>query len=460
MRAPGFFHNIPGTGTKTTLAQKISLILFGLLLGLLILESTLRLCGFIILASAGQRNLQALRRKDTCRILCIGESTTYRQYPPFLEELLNQRSPDRKFSVIDRGVAGTNSSSIMSRLEAELDKYHPDIVVAMMGINDPPYRSSLPSFFFGSLRTYKLLTMLASSLEARIASFRLRGKAALPVPPEGRAAREYAEFGRLCYEKRDFPGAESALLNAIRLNPEYYDAYIWLGGLYQDCGREKEAESAYKIAASLRPGNAEPRVRLSQIYRSQRREFLIRKNFMEAIMADPGGARSYLELGLSYWCTDPDFTRRLFEDALVHNPGNDRLYAALGLLYESVGKTDLSRECFLKAEGLRRVHFNRETAANYRRLKNILDRRGIRLVCVQYPMRSIEPLKRMLSYCSRGVIFVDNQDLFRDAVRRDGYLAYFKDIFGGDFGHCTEKGNRMLADSIARAILSSDKPIP
>jgi hypothetical protein len=77
------------------------------------------------------------------------------------------------------------------------------------------------------------------------------------------------------------------------------------------------------------------------------------------------------------------------------------------------------------------------------------------VVCVQYPMRSIEPLKRIFEDNKEGVIFVDNEKIFRDAVKEEGSDVYFRDMFGGDFGHCTAKGNRLLAENIANAILEN-----
>ena len=67
-------------------------------------------------------------------------------------------------------------------------------------------------------------------------------------------------------------------------------------------------------------------------------------------------------------------------------------------------------------------------------------------------MRSIESLKKIFEG-QTGVIFVDNERIFKDAVKREGYKEYFKDMFGGDFGHCTPKGNRLLAENIADVIL-------
>ncbi|HTY44819.1 MAG TPA: hypothetical protein VMD52_02360, partial [Patescibacteria group bacterium] len=93
------------------------------------------------------------------------------------------------------------------------------------------------------------------------------------------------------------------------------------------------------------------------------------------------------------------------------------------------------------------------TVTNYRALKEALDKQGIRLVCVQYPMRDIGPLRRAFQDNQEGIVFVDNEKPFKDAVKKDGYNTYFKDMFGGDFGHCTDKGNKLLAENIANAIV-------
>ncbi len=52
-----------------------------------------------------------------------------------------------------------------------------------------------------------------------------------------------------------------------------------------------------------------------------------------------------------------------------------------------------------------------------------------------------------------SIVFVDNEQIFKDAVGRDGFSAYFTDAFAGDFGHCTKKGNRLLAEHVADAIM-------
>ena len=68
-------------------------------------------------------------------------------------------------------------------------------------------------------------------------------------------------------------------------------------------------------------------------------------------------------------------------------------------------------------------------------------------------MRNVDPLKRIFRGNDKGIIFVDNEKIFKDAVAGDGYQKYFRDIFGGEFGHCTEEGNRLLAKNAASVIL-------
>ena len=53
----------------------------------------------------------------------------------------------------------------------------------------------------------------------------------------------------------------------------------------------------------------------------------------------------------------------------------------------------------------------------------------------------------------KGVIFVDNESLFKDAVKRSGYKEYFVDMFAGDFGHFSKKSDKLLAQNVAEVIL-------
>lgn len=97
--------------------------------------------------------------------------------------------------------------------------------------------------------------------------------------------------------------------------------------------------------------------------------------------------------------------------------------------------------------------YNLATRNNYRGLKEIaMGKKKLKLVCVQYPLQSIEPLKRIFQR-QEGIIFVDNEYLFKEAIQKTNYKDYFIDMFAGDFGHCSDRGNELLAKNIASAIL-------
>ncbi|HTY45921.1 MAG TPA: tetratricopeptide repeat protein, partial [Patescibacteria group bacterium] len=302
------------------------------------------------------------------------------------------------FSVIDRGVIATDTPAILRRLEENLATYKPDMVVAMMGFNDRRivYYDDIPeadTLLFKYCKTYRLLRLLYNRLVKKALH--------APEPQDGQEPgrlrvqdaqrKKDIELGRLYRSQNQLSQAESSFKEAIETAPQSSGAYIELGWVYRTQGKLSQAEAAFKKAAELESQN--------------------------------------------------DHTY------------DGRAYEALAILYGIMDKPELARAYIEKADRMRSKKSNPITAQNYQRLKETLDRQGIRLVCVQYPMRSIGPLKKMFRGEEGNIIFIDNEKLFKDAVHGENYAAYFQDAFGGDFGHCTDKGNRLLAANIADAIV-------
>ncbi|MDD2680269.1 MAG: tetratricopeptide repeat protein [Candidatus Omnitrophica bacterium] len=171
------------------------------------------------------------------------------------------------------------------------------------------------------------------------------------------------------------------------------------------------------------------------------------------IELNPKDDKAYTGLG---WCYQHqgNFAQAedAFKKAIELNPKNDNAYGAILVLYEETGRAGLAKEYAKKVNRLRLEYHKPVTVNNYRKLKEILAKRGIRLVCVQYPMCSVEPLEKIFEK-DEGVIFVDNEATFKAMVKKSGFQAVFRDMFGGDFGHCTPKGNKLLAENIANVIL-------
>jgi tetratricopeptide (TPR) repeat protein len=305
---------------------KIALIIFGFFLFLVLLEAGLRLGGFILLSVQEYGNRQSLKQKGAYRIMCLGESTTQGQYPPYLEKILNQRHTGMRFSVIDKGVAGTNSARILARLESNLAQCHPDMVVAMIGINDEepqiPYEvAPIPTpkimLFFESFRTYKLTRLLWLRILAKAKEI----KSYMPNQNKERPRKIPAHLGgaglKGAHTKQPSPAStEDAFKKAIELNPQSDRAYVGLGRLYRDQGKLSQAEDVFKKAIELNPKNVDAHIELGWAYRDQRK------------LSQAEGA---------------------FKKAIELNPRSDRAYAGLGRLYRDQGKLSQAKDALEKA---------------------------------------------------------------------------------------------------------------
>jgi len=263
----------------------------------------------------------------------------------------------------------------------------------------------------------------------------------------------YGDLGKLD-EKLDI------LLKALKINPNGDNIYCELGWHYEYLGKLDKAEEIYKKALVINPKNAKAAHHLYLLYVQLKRFDDI--DAVISVMEEPpisGGFRDaredirYSILG-GYHAIRQEYeaAEGIYKKAMKQNPTDGRWYASLALCYFNQGKYELASMYFDRAKELRLKYVNPSTHHNYNAIKRIVLKRGISLVCVQYPLRSIEPLKNLL-YPNKGIIFVDNEKLFKMAIKDSKYDEYFRDNFAGDFGHCSDRGNKLLAENIAHVIL-------
>jgi len=454
---------------KTSLFQRIALVSFGLFLAVMILEIGLRIGGLAILSMQEYRNLQSIKQKGEFRIMCLGESTTQNQYPLYLEEILNQSNLGVKFSVIDKGIGSINTMVILGQLESNLDKYQPDMVVTMMGVNDGgghiPYEAASASKIILTLRsfkTYKLARLLWLHMTTKFKEVSkkqnsVQQEQSSEKAPEFNPKNDfvYAELGWIYRGQGKFIESEQTFKKALELNPGNDLAYAGLGKLYSDQVKFSESEQMLKKALELNSNNDTAYTDLGWLYRNQKKIAEAEQLFKKALELNPSDGSAQIGLGGLYR-DQGKFTEaeQLFKKAIEFDPDTDFLYGSLATIYSEIGNDELSKMYAEKTNGLRNKYYNSVTVDNYRALKQILDKRKIRLICVQYPMRDTEPLKKIFKEeTENSIVFVDNEKIFKDAVRKGSYKKYFVDMFGGDFGHCTDEGNRLLAGNIADSIL-------
>ncbi len=121
--------------------QAVGLVFLGVLICLVLLETGLRVAGFVY----NQRYYKAQKQKADYRVFCVGESTTFgvgandpehENYPHQLEMLLNQGFPSVKSRCSFDQNIGFNTSQVLYNLPASLERDQPDVVIIMAGINN------------------------------------------------------------------------------------------------------------------------------------------------------------------------------------------------------------------------------------------------------------------------------------------------------------------------------------
>lgn len=436
----------------------------------------MRLAGGVYLYWQDYQNSRALQREDKgeYRILCLGESTTAlggeNSYPAQLERILNQKLKGRHFSVINKGLPGMDTTVIISELRRNIAIYRPRMIIAMMGINDlqPPDKG----LFFKikarlkTLRVYKLFRMLWERLRSKEVlrdMYLERGEYHLErqhyyeaqelfekaVELFPRQASGYLGLAKCYVEQGMYPQMQKMLDMAQGLSgADPYD-YISSGWVYYDAKDFLKAESCFKKAIELSPSDYDLYIEMGQFYDACKSFPEAEWNFKKAIKLMPGNDNSwpYSVLGWHYFERGMfKQAEELFSKALAIGPEEDS-YMDFGVLRQAQGRYEEAEEFFKKGA----VAFN-VTKRNCNILEDIAVAKDIKLVCVQYPMRKIEDLKQMFD-SARGIVFVDNERVFKDALKEGRFEDYFSDRFAGDFGHCTPLGNNILADNIAQVII-------
>ena len=250
-----------------------------------------------------------------------------------------------------------------------------------------------------------------------------------------------------------FSQAQEAFKKALELNPGNDSAYTGLGWLYRDKREFKQVEYLFKKALEINPRNDYAYAGLGWFYRDQLKFSQGEEAFKKALEINPENDNAYTGLVRLYRFQGKNIQGgELFRKAIELNPRDDRAYRAILALYREANNLELVQEYIEKAAQSRLQYYNPVTVNNYRLLKEILDKHKVKLVCVQYPMRNVESLKKIFAQ-EEGILFVDNQRIFQEALTKASFNEYFSDMCAGDFGHCTEKGNRLLACNIADRIL-------
>jgi len=568
-----------------SVTRKLGLLLVGGVVAFLMLEVALRYGGYIFLARQEFTNRrQLLQNKSQLRILCLGESTTAvggdMAYPAQLEEMLVRVFPgSHRVAVINKGIPGANSERLVAAAPAWIQKYQPDLVVAMMGINDYGVYANIDrqtsvwsrlsrlsrvvEFVYRGavLGRMKYSTPLPSDSFFRVNAAQQtarRWAAVRPLPadaedPQVQQGWAYLERGdeqsaRDCFaavrqrlprqvgavwatavlqfDSSDYTGALETLLPMLSPAEKDHEMLYLIAGLcYRETGDVYRARQSFLQVLTFNPENVVGYQSLIDCYLrgmtipvgAEFFDKMIANNpacdwgytgqgwdlvcvkrydealvcFYEALVRDArssfalegvahclvdavarktiagGEAVTMLEdfvqqgawdplllhklAGFYLRCGQVESAARIYSQITESNANDMQAWAGLSYCEETRSQSGQRRYYKVKQQNVMHRLLPRMTQLSYQLLADVTRRYQIRLMCISYPRRSVEPVRNVLADFP-DVLYVDNQQTFENALRQSCYEDLFIDNFAGDFGHCTAKGNRLLAENVARAI--------
>ncbi len=433
--------------------KKFLLIILGIFLSLVFLECGLRFAGWTISSYQQYKNNKALRNKSQYTIICLGESTTAGQYPIQLQQILDKKYPN-KFSIIDCGIPGAFLEAILDSLEHNITKYNPNIAICMMGgaygttiVNDKKDGLYIKneSLLFKS-KIFKLIVLFKRYVQQlkNILSFVNYNNSSI-------------DYALKLKEQGKFKEAESQLKYMLKSEKNNEKAFIELMILYSDflCKKDIGYNMAIEALNKNFSYNKEWCYRVIFDFISENKDYETMRYYINKAINQDIEIFSTRERYNIYNCIKKQLTENEKHKILdIMSENDDTYYGMIGI--EKLGQKDYqeAEKYFNKAEEIRLNFPNIETYDLYKLIIKKLIDNNIKVICMQYPVRSIIPLEEQLkkeSYYDK-LVFVSNEKLFKKALMKKNYDEIFDDQFAGDFGHCTELGNMLIAENVVNTL--------
>lgn len=446
--------------------KKILLIFCGLALSLLLLELVLQSTSLAIKLYKNHAINQKLKEKDSMTILCLGESTTDRQWPKFLKQSLITKNVKKEITVIDKGARAINTTCILANIESDIEKFKPDIIVSMMGINDDNSDIiHLKEFKFKTQQLFFLMKQHFIKVNNAIKTDNLLENSQFHIE---------LNYANELFDKKEYSKSIEILRKLAKENPEYdiniiklltrayiiraYESgYETPEGIKNISEAEKlvidgiKIEPYYDINAMLFIfAKTKNRVLLEKLFPVNDIE-LFEKLYSQDPWAFISHTKLFVELGMH------DFVKTIGQmlysvDVNDNAINKDRVLGSNATLLIESKNYNLAQKYLQLTKNYLMNNTVLVTFKNYQKLAQICKLNNIKLVAMQYPMRPIEPLKQILDLYS-NVSFVSNEKIFKEVLKIKKTDDIFIDLFAGDFGHCTDLGNQMIADNLADTLV-------
>lgn len=250
----------------------------GLFTVLFLLEISLRVTGFIYQKKWALSNkVSSPNGGNSYIVLCLGNSFTLgvgapfgKRYPDYLQQLLDDKFNKNIIRVINGGVNCENSAELLDKLEANINRLKPDLIILQTGqpnfSNYYKYRNylrrqninikNLPFFlndFFYNSRIFRLLLLLQDNIKSKNTAKHWH---------ESYQEETYVEFREQLWlnNRQYFSSKEKAneaiavFKEAIIFDPASPASYDFIGQVYLQQNNYEEALAWFIKAIKVDPG--------------------------------------------------------------------------------------------------------------------------------------------------------------------------------------------------------------
>lgn len=395
-------------------------------------ESILVLTGFYINSTASKLNTVNDSDKNSFRILTLGESTTadsfQRKFNNSWPRLLEKDLKENNFNVkiYNAAVAGTISPYILKRLNSQIKKYQPNLIIAMMGINDKGssliyYKENSILNLLYNLKTIKLFRLLKMRLlsinnqDVQSFSSNLNEKihkiktAYLNENPNAN------KIFKNLYNKTNNTEKEILIkYSLIRIYPKSY-----VGCEMAECFIPLEKASEFALALSPRSKEAYASYFFAK--QSLVKDYECAKKGIYAL-------KNHIEL------SDVAMARLLV--CIERHKGFMQAFSKLMPNFK-----------------FKKTKFGH----HHRLLYKIAKENKIPVIFMQYPTLDISELKGYFGPITDNsfIHFIENKDNFLSSLENEPYENFFEDRFQYTWGHCTKKGYQLISNNIMKYLMNN-----
>ena len=473
---------------ELSLRQKAFLVIFGVIVAVILLETGLQLSSFIgVHVFLPRYDFSEIKPGERVTF-CMGDSFTYgigagkdNSYPCQLEEILNKRVKSSRFKVYNLGVPGYNSAQVLKKLRSAISLYKPDAVVVLCGGNDNwnfdgmelQLSARLMQILFSRLKTFKMSSIILENMRSVTggnSAMQTKNRRDAVILKQENNAHKLIQYGNVYRQHGFFAQAEAFYFkarNSMRNDPL---AVLELGRCYKLAQQYAKAIDVLSRALNDFPNDNKLHYELKDIFlrlKSNKKTILFYEEFLrkfpENLLAKKFLADAYLSAAGEYYLNNQiGRSIEYYNKAIVLDPQRKEQISSFVEIIKS--NTERRKEnldikfCgFLKV--VKAAYFpsflfgerivTNVLEENLDKMAEICQKNNIEIFFSGYPDGVSDAMKR--AALSNNIVLIDHEEVFDTLLKRHKN----EDLFVSDTDrHCTKYGYRVMAENISEVILS------